>query len=128
MSVNNMEDKFIRPVITGIPTYNNSISAPEKKNEGQFGDIFQEALKELKFSKHAEMRIMERSMTISDSTKEKVNEAIDIASKKGIKDSLILFNDMAFVVNIDSRTIITAIDKNNLENRVFTNIDGAVYI
>ena len=124
-----MKNDFIRPVVTGIPTINNNnISKQNKKHATNFDSLFKSALEEVKFSKHAENRIIERKMEVSEEIKGKVSEAIDLASQKGIKDSLILFNDMAFVVNIDSRTVITAIDRNNLENKVFTNIDGAVYL
>jgi len=123
-----MKNDFIRPVITGIPAINNSVTKKGEKQATKFDSIFKDALEQVKFSKHAESRIIERRIEISEEVKEKVGEAINLASKKGIKDSLIMFNDMAFVVNIDSRTVITAIDKNSLGNKVFTNIDGAVYI
>lgn len=124
-----MKSNFIRPVVTGIPTINNeNISKQNKKDATNFDNIFKSILEEVKFSKHAENRIAERKMEVSEEVKGKVSEAISLASQKGIKDSLILFNDMAFVVNIDSRTVVTAIDKNNLGSKVFTNIDGAVYI
>ena len=40
----------------------------------------------------------------------KIESAIDKAAAKGAKDSLILFKDMAFIVNVNNRTIVTAMD------------------
>jgi flagellar operon protein len=49
------------------------------------------------------------------------------ASKKGIQDSLILVDSLAFIVNVPNRTVVTAMDQTETtDNNVFTNIDGAV--
>jgi len=53
---------------------------------------------------------------------------VNKASEKGIKDSLIIMSNKAFVVNLKSKTVITAMDGEMLKNSVFTNIDGAVII
>ena len=39
-----------------------------------------------------------------------------------------VMNDAAFIVNAASRTVITALDKNEMKDNVFTNIDGALFI
>ena len=54
--------------------------------------------------------------------------AIDKAAAKGAKDSLILFKDMAFIVNVKNRTIVTAMDSSSMQDNVFTQIDSAVVI
>jgi len=56
-----------------------------------------------------------------------MNEAVNKASTKGVKDSLVIVDNMAFVVNVKSRTVITAVNNNELKDNVFTNIDGAVF-
>jgi flagellar operon protein len=45
---------------------------------------------------------------------------------KGIKESLIRVDDVAVIVNVGNNTVITAVDES--EDRVFTNIDGAVIV
>ncbi|MDD4343286.1 MAG: flagellar biosynthesis protein, partial [Eubacteriales bacterium] len=40
----------------------------------------------------------------------------------------ILMDDLAFVVSIKNRTVITAVDGNSMKDNVFTNIDSAVII
>jgi flagellar operon protein len=84
--------------------------------------------KEVQFSKHASMRLNNRSIALTDEQMKRVNEGIDKASSKGIKDSLVLVDDVALVVNTKNRVVITAMDKNVTSENVFTNIDGAVIV
>jgi len=51
-----------------------------------------------------------------------------MSSQKGIKNSLVLVDDYAFIMNVPSSTVITAMDKNETKNNVFTNIDGAIIV
>jgi len=82
----------------------------------------------LKFSKHAELRLQARNIKLTQSQKEKMNEAVSKAESKGVKDSLVLMDNLAFVVNVRNRTVITAVNSNELKDNVFTNIDGAVIV
>lgn len=81
---------------------------------------------ELKFSKHAANRLSDRNIELSDSQLDRLTSGTKQASQKGINESLVLVDDMAFIVNIKNNTVITAMDKNSSEENVFTNIDGAV--
>ena len=58
----------------------------------------------------------------------RLEEGIRKASDKGIKESLVLVDDLAFIVNTDKKMVITAIDQNSSEDNIYTNIDGAVII
>lgn len=96
---------------------------------GNFGDILKQKIDQstgLKFSKHAEQRLQSRNINLSQVQKEKINQAVKKAEEKGVKDSLVLLENMAFVVNVKNRTVITAVNSDELKNNVFTNIDGAV--
>jgi flagellar operon protein len=57
-----------------------------------------------------------------------MKEAVAKAESKGVKDTLVLMDDLAFVINTRNRTVITAVNSNELRENVFTNIDGAVII
>lgn len=81
---------------------------------------------EIKFSKHAESRLESRNIQITDEHKEKLNEAINKANEKNVKDSLIMIEDLAFVVNVKNKTVVTVLNKDEMKDNVFTNIDGAV--
>lgn len=82
--------------------------------------------KTLKFSKHAQEMIKQRGIELSTNRINRICEAVDKASAKGSRDSLILVDDLALVVSVKNRTVITAIDGENIKGNIFTNIDSAV--
>ncbi|MCM1539387.1 MAG: flagellar protein [bacterium] len=80
----------------------------------------------LRFSKHAMNRLAERNIRLTDDQLDRLNEGTMKADRKGIKDSLIMVDELAFIVNVSSNTVITAMDNHRTDEQVFTNIDGAV--
>lgn len=82
----------------------------------------------LKFSAHANQRLQDRNIKLDQATMLKVNDAIDKAEAKGVEDTLVLTRDAALIVSVKNRTVVTAMDRNNLNGNVFTNIDGAVIV
>ena len=80
----------------------------------------------LKFSTHAQQRLQQRDITLGEDEVAKINDAVDRASQKGAKESLILLDDMAFVVSVKNRVVITAVDQPSMKQNVFTNIDSVV--
>ncbi|WP_040948675.1 TIGR02530 family flagellar biosynthesis protein [Gorillibacterium massiliense] len=90
-----------------------------------FQDILQ---KELKLSHHAELRLEQRGIRLKPEQLNKIQTAVDKAAAKGAKDSLVLMNDMALIVNIKNRTIVTAMDGASLQDNVFTQIDSAIIV
>ena len=100
-----------------------------------FGRIFQEELKRgqgLRFSAHAQNRLSARGIQLSPETVERLVDAVDRAAAKGARDALVLLpglsrgEDLAFVVSVTNRTVVTAVDGEHLRENVFTNIDSAV--
>ena len=81
---------------------------------------------ELKFSKHAANRLQDRNIVLTDEQMERLNMGKIEAGEKGIKDSLILIDQLAFIVNVPNNTVVTAMDQTENKSNVFTNIDGAV--
>jgi len=79
----------------------------------------------LQFSKHAFMRLNARNIQLSTDQLQRVQNGVNEAKQKGIQDSLVLVDDVALVVNVRSKTVITAM---NPEQNIFTNIDGAVIV
>ena len=82
----------------------------------------------LKLSAHAEMRLKQRGIVLSPEELGKLSEAVERVREKGAKESLLLMREMAFLVNVRNRTVITALDRESMRERVFTNIDSAVII
>ncbi len=99
------------------------------ENQVSFKDILSEKVsvsENVKFSKHANSRLESRSISLTDEQLNRLNQGVDKARTKNINESLVMMDDMAFIVNIKNNTVITAID--NKEDGVFTNIDGAVIV
>lgn len=87
-----------------------------------------EATSELKFSKHANMRLEQRDIALSAEQSQRLETGVAKASAKGIKESLVIVDSLAFIVNVPNQTVVTAMDQTESEDNVFTNIDGAVII
>ncbi len=79
---------------------------------------------ELKFSKHATQRLNSRNIDLTKGQVERLEQGARIANKKGVKDSLVIVDDIAFIVNTKKHIVVTAV--NEAEEKTFTNIDGAV--
>lgn len=91
-----------------------------------FADILQQEQSKLKFSAHAQSRITSRDMTLTDEDMNRLENAVSKADEKGAKDSLVLLRDMAFIVSVRNRTVITALKGEQAQENVFTNIDSAI--
>ncbi len=80
------------------------------------------------FSAHAAERLMERGITIDQTDLEKIDAALDRASEKGAQESLFVLRDLALVVSVPNRTVITALHGEGAKGNVFTQIDSAVLL
>jgi flagellar operon protein len=83
-----------------------------------------EAVREVKFSKHATERLDDRDITITDEQMQRLNNGVKQAETKGINESLVMVDDIAFIVNVKNNTVVTAVTGD--DSKVFSNIDGAV--
>ncbi len=97
------------------------------------GFSFQEVLQKkvladdnLRFSKHASARLRQRGIDLTDGQLERLMDGTRKAGQKGIKDSLVIVDELAFIVNIPNSTVVTAMDSKDAVENIFTNIDGAV--
>ncbi|MGN0513547.1 MAG: TIGR02530 family flagellar biosynthesis protein [Lachnospiraceae bacterium] len=82
----------------------------------------------VKFSKHAGNRLAERNISLTDEQMKRLESGIDKAGAKGIKESLVILDNYAFIVNTGNNTVITAMNQEFEEDNIYTNIDGAVII
>ena len=82
----------------------------------------------LKFSKHAASRLNTRNIELSAEQVTRLQDGCQKANAKGIKDSLVIVDKLAFIVNVPSSTVVTAMDQNETSDNIFTNIDGAVIV
>lgn len=96
-----------------------------------FKKTFSEELTQAKtvnFSKHASQRLHSRGIEMTEERLTRLSEAVSKAAEKGSKESLILDDDAAYVVSVPNRMVITAFDRSNLQNGIFTSIDSAIIL
>lgn len=120
--------------IQSINQYLNTVARTSgertRASSEEFASILNQRISEnrdLKISKHAAMRLEARNITLDAQRLEKLKSAVDRAQAKGVRDSLVVMDDVALLVNIPNRTVITAMNRSELKENVFTNIDGAVF-
>ena len=114
---------------------NTTKSNSSNLNKQVAGTPFSEILKskqnadqvnELKFSKHANERLASRNIDLTDNQLERLEIGAKKAGEKGINESLVMVDDLAFIVSVKNNTVITALS--DKDDKVFTNIDGAVIV
>lgn len=108
-----------------IPTHGVSplgVIAPKAVNSG----AVTESSETLSFSRHLCERIARRNLDMSPERLDRLNNAVNKASDKGARDSVVFLDELAVLVNVKSRTVMTAMDMSNLKDGVFTNIDSVV--
>ena len=105
-----------------------SVTAGTNKT-GSFDQVLNQTLGGVKFSQHASQRLQTRNINLSNDQMTQLKSAVDKAAQKGARESLILMNnDLALVVSVTNRTVITAMDGASIRDNVFTNIDSAVIV
>ncbi len=112
-----------------IPIVQNEDFEPGKikGNGSSFDSIFKTELENVKISSHAAKRLEARNIELDEGKMNKLQSAVDKAELKGSKDSLVMLDDTAFIVNVPNRTVITAIHKSESKENIFTNIDSVVF-
>jgi flagellar operon protein len=93
-----------------------------------FQQVFQQELTGVKFSQHAQQRLQMRNIQLSSQELQKINAGLEKVSQKGAKESLFVIGDLALVVNVANKTVITALDGKNMKDHVVTNIDSAIIL
>jgi flagellar operon protein len=82
----------------------------------------------LSFSSHAQARLISRQIQLSDTQIARLQRGVDQAAQKGGKDSLVMLDNLAFIVSVGNRKIVTALDGAAQSGNVFTQIDSAVIV
>ncbi len=91
----------------------------------EFRSILQEKTG-LRFSNHVIDRMGDRSLELDGETAERLSKAVEIADRKGADQSLVLLDQLAFLVSVKNKTVITAVETNQMKQGVFTKIDSAI--
>ncbi len=124
---NRIENPAIANLIQTRGTSAPASIAPQTPTTGpsSFENVLQD---KLKVSGHAATRIESRGINLGPSEWERVIGGVDKAAAKGAKESLVMVDNVALVVSVKNRTVITAVDQQNIKDNVFTNIDSAVIV
>lgn len=110
---------------------NKPVKENKKSDSPSFKNILGDKIKDnkkLSFSKHAKKRINSRSIPVSKAELDKLHNGVEKARDKGSRDSLVMVNNVAYVVSVENNTVVTAVDEESMEDNVFTNIDSAVFM
>ncbi len=127
LSIEQLQDQYLKQ---------QKASASQKLPQGMsFEEILQkqqvqttQTTESVKFSKHAANRLNDRKIELTEEQLERLNDGTKKAGEKGIRDSLVLVDQLAFIVNTKNNTVITAMDQTEADENIYTNIDGAVII
>lgn len=120
------------PITTGSPQVREKTVQGERRQDAD--DSFRTLLESklqgsgVEFSKHAVNRVVERNIELSESSLDRLGEGMRIAQRKGLRDTLILIDRTAFIVNVQNNKVITTVNGDELKGNAFTNIDGAVIV
>jgi flagellar operon protein len=98
------------------------------KSDVRAATIGAQAPSALKFSNHAIDRMQSRGIRFSPEDMGKIESAAAKAQAKGAKECLLISDQAALIVSLKDKTVVTVMDKANLKENVFTNIDATVMI
>ncbi len=96
-----------------------------------FGGVLAEQVRRqagLRFSRHAEERLRAGGRSLSAAELAGVAEAVDRAAAKGGREALVVTGDLALVVDVRDRTVVTVVEAARMRDHVFTRIDSAVLL
>jgi len=82
----------------------------------------------VKFSRHAVERIESRNLVLTRDQLDRIQDSVDKAAAKGAKESVLVMDSMALLVSIDNRTVITCVDRQDMKENIFTNVDSVAFL
>jgi flagellar operon protein len=97
----------------------------KQANQDQWGA---EKSGEIRWSRHATARLRSRGIELDEQALGDISEAVDLLEAKGAKESLVLYEDHAFIVGVQRRTVITAMTRDEAVGSIFTNIDSTIVV
>ena len=103
-------------------------STAQVSNQSFIDHLKQASTPLLKISKHATERLTERNISISEGEWQQITEKVFEAKGKGVKQPLVLLDQAALVISARNATVITALDRTEAKQQLFTNIDGTIVL
>ena len=108
------------------------VSPVSRGSSGQFGALLQQEIRvaepAISFSKHAQSRAAERGIEVDDALMDQLADSVERAQAKGATNILAFDATRAFIINVPHGRVITTMSQEEMEENIFTNIDGAVLL
>lgn len=130
------------PSVGGVggprPPYGPGGSVPARRQAPAGGPSFADELQRqgdaenaagangVQFSKHALDRVQRRGIADDPASVQRLEKGVEAAARKGARQAVVMVDETAYVVAVQNRTVITAVDAGHMKDHVFTNIDSAV--
>ncbi|WP_445488248.1 TIGR02530 family flagellar biosynthesis protein [Niallia sp. 03133] len=126
-------DKQIYPAYKSQAVIRNGINAFKANNNkaASFSTYLQQSIHsvdKLNISKHASQRLQQRGIVIDEAKWKQIEGKINEAKQMGVKESLVLLNNAALIVSAKNNTVITAMDRDEASQQIFTNINGTIVL
>lgn len=107
-----------------------------RREAGSFGSMLQREIQgaapaerfSVAFSKHARTRAEERGIEVTPALMGQLADSVERASAKGATNILAFDATRAFIINIPHGRVITTMSQEEMQENIFTNIDGAVLL
>lgn len=118
---------YIHPLHQQSLVQNKVKQTKQQRPTKNFNDILN-GLTELKISKHAKSRMAERNIRIDEQKWQQINDKVLEAKEKGVTDALVVVDNATLIVSAKNNTVVTALNKDDASNKIFTNINGTILI
>jgi flagellar operon protein len=135
-------NSFLIPNVSSLPSDSQKaekLNTLKQGEKSEFKGLIEEQLRhpqvteknvgtDVNVSTHAMKRLQERNIELDGNEYMKLKEAVSKLRAKGGHDSLVITQKAAYVVDVDKNTVVTAVDKNNMNENVFTKIDSTIFM
>lgn len=112
----------------GSPQREHPQSVKPRGKETSFAEILGQEERKVHFSQHSLQRLRDRGLALGEGALRKLDDTVAKMAQKGAKEALIYLNDVALIVSVANRTVITAMDGASAKDNIFTNIDSAAIL
>lgn len=140
MSNNGNVNNFLIPNVSKLPSHkkvdktNRLPGGQQTAEQAEFKNLLKDEIGQaqqehgINLSMHAAKRLKERNLEMDSPEFFKIKDAIQKLKAKGGQDSLVITDKAAYIVDVPNNKIVTAIDKDNMADNVFTKIDSTVVV
>ena len=127
-----MIDKI--PPISGVSEVQSvqPVQRVQQQGGAQFGALLQREIQRaepsIAFSKQAMTRAEERGSGVTPALMGQLADSVERAQAKGATNILAFDATRAFIINVPHGRVITTMSQEEMQENIFTNIDGAVLL